>query len=75
MVAKFIKNIYLTYNINLTEKVHINTQVKITVKPLIKMAKVTMKKGRTWIWLLSMKNLQILYQVSDIKIWITVLKY
>jgi hypothetical protein len=49
MVAKFIKNIYLTYNLNLTEKVHINTQVKITVKPLIKMAKVTMKKGRTWI--------------------------
>ena len=47
IVAKFIeklKNIDLNWTLNLTSNT--TTQVKITVKPLINIAKVIMKKGR-----------------------------
>ena len=37
----------MIYVVNLTGKEIKETQVKITVKPLIKIAKVMMKKGRT----------------------------
>ena len=46
-VAKFIKKVGLTWTLNLTGSIHTTTQVKTTVKPLIKIANVIMKNGRT----------------------------
>ena len=48
IVKKFI-DIYLFCTLNLTGIINRTTQVKITVKPLINIAKVIMKKGRTCI--------------------------
>ncbi len=47
MEAKFIKVFNMIYIVKLMGKEITDTQVKITVKPLIRIAKVMMKKGRT----------------------------
>ena len=47
IIAKFIKNLDLTQTHNLTEIINTTIQVKTTVKPLIKIANVIMKNGRT----------------------------
>ncbi len=52
-MAEFIENIYLNWSLNLTKNLNANFQANTTVKPLIKIAKVIIKKGRTWIWVLS----------------------
>ena len=47
IVEKFIKNNDLSWSYNLTGSINTITYVKTTVKPLIKIANVIMKNGRT----------------------------
>ena len=47
IVAKFIKNIDFIWDHNITGSINILIQIKITVRPLIKIAKVIMKNDST----------------------------